>query len=403
MAESIRSLIVKLGYDVDTTGATIFRSSFDSVKKSLSGLGKTYDKSLKQMAKSNNMFVVTAGDVVNAVKRVASIGKDIFFKFADIQQARVTLAFRTSQKEADNLIKKVGEITKATGGYVSQLDALNAVSFGGNITGQTEFFITNLDKIIKLSKVAGKDFNDTSDAIARFIETGTGLDQLVEFKIITAGQKEALEKSGASGLIGQQGIQARTAQAQQFLTAGAPRVDQFFKGFQKTGGAAIDQLSTSAENFAITVGKELNPAVTEFVGNVKKATDDINEVAKKQGLFSKEFFGTLFGGTKDDPETRKRLGVSYDYFFGEKNKTEPVKKIESKKEESTRSTNNIRNSTQNNSQVVNDNSVTNINVNGTGNPEEVANKVMAKQAKRVIENNVRRTVPQSLNTSISTK
>lgn len=375
MAESIRRLTVSLGYDIDMTGANTFKSSLGNLSKALDRLSDNYDKSIKKMGSSNKRFVITAGDVVNAIKKVARQGKKVFLAFADIQQARVSLAFKTSQKEADVFIKKIADITKATGGYVSQIDALNAVTFGGNITDDTEFFVRNLDKIIKLSKVANKDFKETSAAIAQFIATGSGLDQLVDLRIISASEKDRIERTKTAGLLTKQGISARAVQAQGFLTAGSPRADTFFKEYQKTGGASIDQMATSAENFNIAIGERLNPAITYAANGIKTYTDRLDKVLKKEG-FSKEFFGNVLGDP-EDKDARKFFGTSYDFFF----KNPPANKqgIRSSAGQST----------------VTDNSVTNITVNGVGDAESVANKVIAKKAKKIIDNSVMRTPAQS--------
>jgi hypothetical protein len=380
MAESIRTLTIKLGYDVDTTGANILKSSFVNLQKSLDRLSTNYEKSIGNMGKANRRFVITAGDLANGIKKIFDVGKKVFVAFADIQQARVTLAFRTSQEEADNLIKRVGEITKATGGYVSQLDALNAVSFGGNMTGQMSFFIDNLDKIIKLSKVAGTDFKETSDAIANFITTGQGLDRLVEFKVITAAEREAIELSGMAGIIGKEGITARTGRAERFLEVGAPRVEKSFLEFQKTGGAALDQLNTSAENLNIVVGQKLNPVVTDVV---KDMTRFLNSV-KKGTLISDRLAETGEQFDKDLNKVKSFFGV------GKKNGVD--------KSVTSQITN--RNSQTSQQTSITDQSTTVINVNGAGDPEKVAKKVMEENNRKVIQSSLRKTTPQSLNTSI---
>jgi len=382
MAESIRSLTIKLGYDVDTTGANMLKSSFSNLQKSLNRLSSNYERSINKMGKANRRFVVTAGDLVNAVKKIASVGKAVFTAFADIQQARVTLAFRTSKEEADKLIKRIAAITQATGGYVSQIDALNAVSFGGNITGQMDFFINNLEKIIKLSKVSNVDFKEASAAIAQFITTGQGLDRLVEFKIISAAQKEAFEVSGAAKLIGQQGIRARTAQAQEFLDIGAPRVELFFKEFQKTGGAAIDQLKTSVEDTNILVGEVLNPAIVELVTGLKDSTNNFKNALKKNSSFVDAWTASF------NSEAARSIIKLFGGVTGDQVQQNSVNPITNNRQQTNQQTN------------VTDQSTTVINVNGAGDPEKVAKKVMDETNKKVIQNSLRRTIPQALNTTI---
>lgn len=373
MAETIRSLVVKLGYDVDTTGADLFKARFNSLddylKKntSLSGFEKGFKKKFQGVTGRISSFAKKAllglGAVIAAGTAAAV---KVFTGFSDIQQARLTLAFRTSKEEADSLIGRIAKITKETGGYVTQLDALNAVSFGGNITDNMDFFIDNLDKIIKLSKVAGVDFKEASDAIARFIESGSGLEDLVRLEVISASQKEALEKSGTAGQIGKQGIRARTAQAQVFLSEGAPRVNEFFKEFEKTGGATIDKIKTSGEELVVTIGEKLNPKINE----AGKALDG--------------FIGRLKKGIGED----KGFIDTIKSAFGNE-QTSPIKQLPG---------GNISNS----SQSIQDNSVTNntINVNGAQNPTEAAAEIERRIAKKVITNQQRRIVPQSLNTTI---
>lgn len=381
MAESIRSLVATLGYEVDTTGADRFNSSFNKLNSSINRLGGNYSKSVDKMKATNSRFVVTAGDLVNAIGKVASAGKEVFLAFADIQQARVTLAFRTSREEADSLINRVGEVTKATGGVVSQLDALNAITFGGNITDQMDFFINNLDKIIKLSKVAGKDFKETSDAIAQFIATGQGLDRLVELEVITARQKEALEVSGTAETLGKQGISARAAQAQVFLERGAPRVEEFFKEFQKTGGAAVDQLRTAIEDTNIIIGEKLNPAVTKLATGLKDSTNNFREALEKNGSFI-DAWTASFNSDAAKAVIKLFGGVTGKEGGG----------IEEGK--------GVLGGTITNSQV---NNIT-INANGA-NAEDVAAKTrseIAKMAERINQNNSRKKIPKSINANIQT-
>ena len=44
--ESIQSLLVELGYDVDTTGADRFKSSFKRLETSLAGASKRIEKKM---------------------------------------------------------------------------------------------------------------------------------------------------------------------------------------------------------------------------------------------------------------------------------------------------------------------------------------------------------------------
>jgi len=400
MAESIRSLTVKLGYDVDTTGADIFKARFKTLAADAKRTADILERAFKPKTKGKvtkgpleqridrlnrkikifkrnlaRSFKIDkgiqkdlkfAGDKLKAgfdnlkvialagAAAIAAASVKVFTNFADIQQAKLTLAFRTSESQASSFIEKIGKITKETGGLVTQLDAINAVSFGGNITDQTQFFVDNLSKIIKLSKVAGIDFREASDAIARFIETGSGLDDLVKFEIISATQKEAIVKSKSQGAIGAQGIASRTSQVGGFLREGAPRVDTFFEKFTKTGNATIDKLKANAEELTVLVGEKLNPSVNSYVTTI------INGISLLRKAINTSSFDPLTGGPKLVGPTGSGSG-----------------------------------SDGNNSNTFN------INVKADGN-EDISNKVVKeikKMGRGIIINQSRRAVPQSLNTT----
>ncbi len=374
MAESIRSLTVKLGYDIDTTGANIFRSNFNELQKSLrkganlSGFAKNFNARFNEAGKSirGNAKRVLAGIAIAIAAGVAAATK-VFTGFATIEQARVSLQFRAGDK-FDELIKKIDKTREATGNVVSELDALNAFNLGADVIGDFDFLANNFGTVIKLAKVLGKDVGEVQQAFANFISTGSNLQELVKFGFFSPEQIEALKKAGTD--FSQQGLETRKALLGAKIAEGAPKLDIAFEDFSRKSRATIDRLGAAAENLTTVVGEKLAPAINETATGLANSMTRAKETLDKGG----GLFGAWLESFQSD-SARKFINLFKDT---------PL----------------ILSGNQQGGNVVNDNSVTNINVHGAGDPEAVARNVESKIAKKVINSSVRRTTPQSLNTTI---
>lgn len=396
--ETIRSLIVKLEYDVDSTGADRFKSSFkqlsdsinrlaSNVEKNLSPkklvkigplerrvrlLGKRFKKSLRQALRlSPSQFKALESDLKFIGKNVkkafdkakvaalagaaalAAVVTKSFKGFANVEQARLALEFRVGDG-FEEVLERINKVRESTGNVVSELEALNALNLGVDIAGDLDGLIDNFDDVIKLSKILGKDVGEVQQAFATFITTGSNLQELVKFGFFTPEQIEALQKQGTD--LGAQGISARRTQLQAKIQERQPEIQEKFNRFLSLSNATLDRLGTSAEDASKAIGERLNPAINEAAKTLTGAFDDIRRrLEKGESLFDAL---TAPGGAKNKEGTT--------------------------------------NQNQNISNVTN---ITN-NVSGVSDPEQAAAEVERKLAKKINQNTQRRTVPQSLNTTI---
>ena len=191
-------------------------------------------------------------------------------------------------------------------------------------------------------------------AFATFIATGSNLQDLVKFKFFTPEEIEALGKTTTD--LGVQGIATRRTQLQAKIQERQPEIQEKFNRFLSLSNATLDRLGTSAEDASKAIGERLNPAINEAAKTLTGAFDDIRRrLEKGESLFDAL---TAPGGAKNKEGTT--------------------------------------NQNQNISNVTN---ITN-NVSGVSDPEQAAAEVERKLAKKINLNTQRRTVPQSLNTTI---
>jgi hypothetical protein len=397
MAESIRSLTVKLGYDIDTTGADIFKARFkrvaDDTKRIADRLDKAFqpkpakraikgplEKRLDRLNKKINTFKQNLKKafkidkgiendlklVANKVKAgfdkikvvalagaaaVAAAGAKVFTGFADIEQARVALEFRAGD-DFEQLSNRINKVREETGGVVSELDALNAFNLGADVIGDFDFLADNFGTVIKLAKVLGKDVGEVQQAFATFIASGSNLQELVKFGFFTPEQIDALKK--ASTDFSQQGLETRKTLLGAKISEGAPRLQESFNDFLTKSNATLDRLTTNLEDTTVIVGKKLNPVINDFVGRLDQITTKIKTAVT--GLEPGQRFTVPTGAS--------RAGVG--------------------------------------APTLQDNSTTtnNITVNGAGDPELVAAEVEKKMSRKIIQNSIRKEIPQSLNTTV---
>lgn len=282
--ESVRSLLVELGYDVDTTGADRFKSSFKRLETSLAGISRRMEKKLnfsfisKNIKKELNKAKIA---VAAGIAGLVAISTKIFKGFANIESARLALKFNVGAKETDEFLAKLEKIRLKTGEVVTELELVQAVTLGGNITDDTRFFVENAEKLIKLGKASTKGAGKTIDAIARFIATGGNLDELVELKIIGALQKQAIVAQSAP--IGALGIQERTKQARVFIGESSARVDPIFAEFLKTNQATLDRLSARTESAVSALGEKFSGDINKAIVVMSDSVDAFTKEIKTGG------------------------------------------------------------------------------------------------------------------------
>lgn len=401
MAESIRSLTVKLGYDVDTTGADIFKARFKSLTSSLQSISKSLQRQLapKKLIKIGPLerriklfgtrfrramrkaLRLSPKQFSNLEKDLAFLGKKvkagfdrikvialagaaaiaaatfkIFTGFADIEQARLSLEFRAGDR-FDEVSEKLKKIREETGGVVSELDALNAFNLGADIIGDFDFLADNFGTVIKLAKVLGKDVGEVQQAFANFIATGSNLQELVKFGFFTPQQIDALRK--ASTDFSQQGLETRKALLGVKIAEGAPRLQEKFNKFLDLSNASIDKFKTTVEDTTVIIGEKLNPAINDWFRGMTSMTELIKQ-SIKEGSFNPIIEANKTAGQLGRPTTGPNA------------------------------LSNINNET-----------TININVNGAENPKVTAEEVIKAQSKAINENNIRKLIPQSLNTNVT--
>lgn len=415
--ETIRSIVVKLGYEVDTTGSDIFKSRFESFQKALEQIAENTRKSLKpkkmfpigplekrvrlmgkrlrrQIRKSLRISPANFKKLESDLKFISTVvkkgfdkaktvaiaggvalagalaaGAKVFTGFATVEQARGSLEFRAGD-QFDEILKKIDEVRGMKGikGLISELDTLNAINLGADIIGDLDFIVGNFETVVKLAKVLGKDVGEVQQAFSTFIATGTNLQELVKFGFFTPEQIDALSK--ASTDFSQQGLETRKQLLSGKIEEAKPRLDENFEKFTKRSQATIDRLGVATEDTIKIIGEKLNPAINKIVNGLTISVDKYREELKKSGSFIDAY-------TKSFNSDIAKKFISF--FGGVTSDNGP-------------STN------------VQDNSTTTVNINGSNlSKEEMAEAVrtgIAKDAKKVIQSSARKNVPQALNTTI---
>lgn len=446
MPESIRSLTVKLGYDIDTTGADIFRTRFNSLKAflqksagslkgrislrdlfgktNLSGLEKDFNtrftKASNRMAShvKKAMLVVAA-----AVAAGVAAATKIFTKFAGIEQARGALEFRAGD-EFDEFIKKIDKIRGKEGikGLVSELDALNALNLGADIIGDFDFLADNFETVVKLSKVLGKDVGEVQQAFANFVATGSNLQELVKFGFFTPEQLDALKK--ASTDFSQQGLETRKALLGTKIEEGAPRLEESFQKFTERSQANIDRLGVAAEDATVALGTNFAPSINEILKDLTDSARRFGEALNQDRGFLNAFLDSFqsttarsiirfFGGDLPETEDEKRIRLEKEtkkegeeFEALQPNTPTPlVQNIIDALSGKTKPVQNLPFSLtapfKNQSGAITDNSTNTFNINGVDKDKaEIAREVESTIAKKVIQSSIRREIPQALNTTV---
>jgi len=395
--ESIRSLIAELGFEVDTTQADLFNKKFRDLTVNVNQFAGNYERGLSRIKKSNSGFVTTAGDVANGIKTIGRAASNVFRGFAGVEQARGALEFRakTANKDFQEILSSVEKIRKETGGVVSELDSLNALNVGADLTGNFDFLIDNFSDVIKLAKILGKDVGDVQRTFAEFVATGSNLQELVKFGFFRREQLEALEKAGTS--LTPLGQRTRVTVLEGLVERRRPDIEEGFSKFLTKSNATIDRFTASAEEATKVIGEKLNPAINKAAETLSKSTDNFTKEFKKTGDFLKSL--------EEGSETE--LGKSI--FRGLQN----AKDFLSFGDSSGGSTSNISNvRTVNNRQqniggntnqnVVNQ--TNNITIQGNnGGADETAKSVrdeLGKQIRAAQVNEIRRSAPNTLNSQV---
>ncbi len=363
--ETIRSLIAKLGYDVDTTGAKRFEKSFDdlttSVKdgaKDLKGVDfsaflKNYNKQikdgLKPLKSSLKLQFLSLGK--DMAKFAADSVKKIFTSFATVEQARGTLEFNVGSEGLEKVNTALNSLPESIKNVTSELNVLKALIPAVDQVSDLSFFTNNLETIIKLSKVSGKSIEESIGIFSDFIQTGSNLDDLAKFNIISPEELKQFRQTGSGAQLGKASQEFR----QQFLVERQGRMQEkttmFFQKWSTTSTATLDKFDAAGTKLTNTIGEVITPSLNGLADVFLDATDFI-----KDSVGLKDSNLVTSGG------------------------------------------NNVSNKSNN---VVNNNIT--VNANNAGNPQEVAEevrKVMRTEATKIIKNSTATTVPQGLNTNV---
>jgi hypothetical protein len=348
--------------------------------------------------------------VAVAIAAGVAAATKIFTGFATIEGARGVIEFRVGEDNIEDTLKRIDDIREKTGNLVSELDALNAINIGANMTGDIDFVIDNFETVIKLSKVLGKDVDEVQRAFSTFIKTGANLDELVAFEFFKVEEIDALKK--ASTDFSQQGLETRKSLLSGKISKGEEKLDVNFAKVLKRSQATLDRLSTVTEDTVVVLGEKLNPGINkaaqEITGVIDKFKKDIEsgesvgEALLKFVKFVSGFSGELdfdeagnIIKKKDEKEKDDKgfFGIKQGFLrniFGDPNAGLLGAAVGSTKQSQVNTTNKQGDTTNN----------TTFNITEAKNPEETARAVESKMASRIIKNSQRRETPQALNTTV---
>ncbi len=287
MGESIRSLVVKLGFDVDTTGAGRFRSSLKDVKKALDDF-KTGKISLKEFEKAfNKEFDKTGKSMKKRVKRVmlgvaAAVSAGIamatkaFTGFATVEQARIALGSLAGEDKLkqtlDTLKKMPAELKKVT----TEADLLEAVFKGYELTGDLDFILEILPFAIEKSKILGRSLSDVMGILTGAVRGD--LKSAVSLGFSSAQLEQQKQFSGVQGKdygipVGQQIVRG--------LIAGvSAKTSDDFEKYTKSSVGSIDGLKAALVN-AVNVSGEKN---SEWLKKVVSGLTGVVSVFGKEDI-----------------------------------------------------------------------------------------------------------------------
>ncbi len=362
--ESIRSLLATLGFEVDTTGADQFEARFKKLESSVREVSKrisAFDPKFKKNRAPNrarklgekikksffkglrvkpggfdrftrsiksgiskSFRVARIAAVAGAAAIAATIGKGLF-KFTDVESAKASLRFQAENLEIDfdKILEQLEKVKENTKGVVDELDILQALNVGFQLTNNMEDVAENMEQVIKFSKVLNKDVAEVQQLISSFVTTGatTGLRQMGFY---TQQELEAIKRSGTG--FETLSESARTKIINEKLAEQISRLEAAFKKYEGTNAAFIAKSKTIVGEGLITLGGEITTKVREVIETddpmslIKRGAQTtwdefIGDIEKVKSLINSESKGATVNQTNtihinggDMNEVKKALG-----------------------------------------------------------------------------------------------
>lgn len=332
--ESVRSLLATLGFELDSTKADQFEARFkklestigtiakriDSFKPKFDGPGgakkgkkfgnrikKAFlkalklDKGLPGFTKSLRAGLGKAfkfariAAIAGAAAIVATVGKGLL-KFTDVQGAKFALRFQAENLgvDFDKILEKLKDVREETGNVVDELDTLQALNVGFQLTGNFENVAENMASVIKFASVLNKDLSEVQQTFSEFVLTGGNLADLKKFGFFDQAQIEALKKAGTG--FGPIAERERTRLLDVKIAEQIDRLNKAFKEFGGTNAAFIAKMKVLASEGLVKVGKgvtrDLRKAA-EFLGITTETPREIINtiqvpISKEQALQARE-------------------------------------------------------------------------------------------------------------------
>lgn len=295
--ESVRSLLATLGFEVDNTAADQFEARFKKLestvrtiakridaikpkfdkkrgKKAGFSFGKALKKAIvggfesvkfkpgKQITKSLKAGLKKAFKaakviaIAGAAALAAAAGKGLL-RFTDIESAEAALTFKAEKKGVDflEIKKQLDAVRKSTGDVVDELEVLQALDIGFELTGDFKGVADNMGDVIKFSRVLNKDLAEVQTQFSTFIKTGGNLDELKKFGFFDQKQIEALKRSGTG--FGPLAEETRARQLSELIAAEVPRLEKAFNRYNKSNAAFIDKSTTLLQEKTAEFGEDL--------------------------------------------------------------------------------------------------------------------------------------------------
>lgn len=373
MGDSIRSLTVKLGYDVDTTGANIFKGSFKNLKRELNraaGTGGFEKAFLANLARSGERIKkrssrIFAGIAVAIAVAFAAATK-AFTGFATKEQAEISLERRVGKTGLEKAKESAEATQKATGKIVKDVELLNAIAQGFDLTGDLDFILKILPVAVKESKILGKSLSET---MAILVGAAKGnLEAAIPLGFSTAQLEQAKERAGVKGK--DFGLETGKALVLDLISRTETQRAETFLRFTKGANAALDKVKVSANEVSNALGERLAPTVNNVVTGMDQSLTRLKDTLDKGGSVTDAWLNSF----------QSDAARSFINLFRDK----PLNQL-------SQNANGNNNKTENNITII---------VNESKDAKATAEEVMRKQNEAVINSSMGKTETQSLETSI---
>jgi hypothetical protein len=294
MADTVRSLVAKLSFETDTTGADKFAKKFKGLTQGLSkgsdkfkAFEKDYNNSLKRMQKRNDLFKASLATLGFAVGAFAVTSSKAFLTLED---KKTTLESSVGAKNFSKIQSSIDKSRSEVGSFTED-QVLGIVSHLVDTFGKDR-----LDKSLKILP-----------NILKIAATRPSIDPLTVAQGLTSGAKgdqgDLVKNLGISDVDKERtlsvlGIRiARTINAQLTQLAAIadnPIFQDRFKEVQKKGSFKVNELKVQANDFVLESGEEISNTGVGFLqlfqGKFKEGLSTLNKGEENNAQKLSRFF-----------------------------------------------------------------------------------------------------------------